>query len=152
MMKEEIDSTMWVTFKWGSNPQLFALEVQNSDDVWRSIDRYDEEHGTNFYDALNEVEGVSDEKPSGASPITRINAKSAMNSDEALQWAEASELGAWENDGDANGMWYAVQRGFDSDGNPITVRYEFPEGADPQNDDDIASMATQITAIISAVE
>lgn len=123
---------------------LVVLEVpriEENSDVWNAIAEYDEAHGTDLYDALDEknVLGVNIDEYRTAPRISGIATRTVTGSEAREVVEKAWNTVQWDNDGEDEGRWYAVQKGITADGWPMVIRYSFPLGFEPETDEDCHS-------------
>lgn len=126
---------------------LIVPEIED-DDVWRAIEIYDEKHGTDLWDMLDEstVLGVNLSEYSSVPEIeiveSRITGARARRIVE-----EARNTAQWDNDGQNDSKWFAIQKGITADGWPFNVRYSFPLGFEPEGDEDCWAHIEGVTVV-----
>ena len=130
---------------------LVVLEVpfiEENSDVWGAIAAYDKTHGTELYDLLDErnVLGVNVPEYRDAPRIAGIGTRNVTGPEARKIVEKAWNTEQWDNDGEDDGQWFAVQKGITADGWPMLIRYSFPLGFEPETDEDchshIQSVAT----------
>ena len=128
-----------IIIRLGDN--IVALTVPDIEDcdVWGAIEDFDEQHGTDLWQILtdDDVLGVNLPEYSGVPELDGIH-RTIYKGARARRIVEESKgMAQWDNDGQNDEEWFAVQEGITSGGWPFTVRYGFPIDYEPQADEDI---------------
>ena len=123
----------------GDNVVALVVPAIEDDDVWRAIEGFDEEHGTTLWEILNEddVLGVNLPEHRDAPELDGVCETIYRGAPARRIVEEARNTEPWDNDGQNDEEWFAVQEGITSDGWPFTVRYGFPIDYEPKADEDI---------------
>ena len=129
---------------------ITALEVPEveDDDVWKAIEDYDEAHGTDLWDRLSEADvlGVNLEEYDHV-PAGDIGEVSHTGAHARRMVEDAIRLDQWDNDGQDDDRWYAVQTGISAEGWPITAHYSFPLDYEPETDEDVISHLAEVVEL-----
>lgn len=133
---------------------LVALSVPEIEDgdVWKAIEIYDKRHGTDLWDMLDEstILGVNLPEYSSVPEIGIVESKiTGARARRIVEEARNTEQ--WDNDGQDDDRWYAVQKGVTSDGWPFKARYAFPLGYEPEDDEDCWTQIEGVTVVGPAV-
>lgn len=122
----------------GDNVVALVVPEIEDDDVWRAIEGFDDEHGTDLWETLNEddVLGVDLPEYRNAPELDGVCETIYRGAPARRIVEEARNTEPWDSDGQDDDEWFAVQKGVTSDGWPMTIRYAFPIGFEPENDKD----------------
>ena len=133
----------------GDNVVALVVPEIEDDDVWRAIEGFDEEHGTDLWETLNEddVLGVDLPEYRNAPELDGVCETIYRGAPARRIVEEARNTEPWDNDGQDDEEWFAVQKGVTSDGWPFTARYAFPLGHEPEDDRDILDHIRDVTVI-----
>ena len=133
-----------VAFRLGDNVCVAILDDSDEPgaDLWELIDGYDNTNGTDLYDVIGDGDIlavgrlVHDEYPN-AVPYDDVEVIDVSRRDRVGVLRSARNMDQWDGDGEDEDSWYAVQNGVTADGWPMTVRYAFPQGFEPEGDGDL---------------
>lgn len=141
-----------VIISLGDNVVALAVPAIEDDDVWKAIEDFDEEHGTTLWEMLNEddVLGVNLPEYRDAPELDGV-CEMIYRGAPARRVVEGTRnTEPWDNDGQDDEEWFAVQKGVTSEGWPFTARYAFPLGHEPEDDGDILDHIQDVTVIAPA--
>lgn len=113
---------------------LIVPEVEG--DVWGAIEDYDRLHGTDLWGMLTEenILGVNLQEYANVPALGDVS-ETIYRGARARKIVEtAKDTEQWDNDGQNDDEWFAVQKGITSEGWPFRVRYGFPIGFEPDGD------------------
>lgn len=128
-----------IIIRLGDNIVALAVPEIEDCDVWGAIEDFDMQHGTDLWQILTEddVLGINLLEYSSVPELVGIH-RTIYKGTRARRIVEESKgMAQWDNDGQNDEEWFAVQEGITSDGWPFTVRYGFPIDYEPKADEDI---------------
>ena len=133
----------------GDNVVALVVPEIEDDDIWRAIEGFDEEHGTDLWETLNEddVLGVDLPEYRNAPELDGVCETIYRGAPARRIVEEARNTEPLDSDGQDDEEWFAVQKGVTSDGWPFTARYAFPLGHEPEDDRDILDHIRDVTVI-----
>lgn len=137
-----------IIIELGDNIVALTVPEIEDDDVWKAIEEYDAAHGTDLWDALDDSTVLGVNLPEySAVPEYEIADTRYTGARARRIVKESRNTEQWDNDGEDDTRWYAVQKGVTSDGWPMTIRYAFPIGFEPENDKDCWSHILDVVVV-----
>lgn len=138
-----------IVIRLGDNIVALAVPEIEDDDVWKAIEDFDEQHGTDLWQMLAEddVLGVNLQEYSNVPELDGIHRTLYRGARARRIVEESKDMAQWDNDGQNDEEWFAVQKGVTSDGWPFTVRYGFPIDYEPETDEDILGHILDVVVI-----
>lgn len=138
-----------IIIRLGDN--IVALTVPDVEDcdVWGAIEDFDAQHGTALWETLvdDDILGVNLPEYSSVPELYGLRETIYKGARARRIVEDARSMEQWDNDGQSDTEWFAVQKGITSDGWPFKVHYRFPLDYDPETDDDVLDHIFMVLAL-----
>ena len=128
-----------IIIRLGDNIVALVVPDVEDFDVWGAIEDFDEQHGTALWEMLadDDILGVNLPEYSNVPELYDLRETIYKGARARRIVEDARSTEQWDNDGQNDTIWLAVQKGVTSDGWPFKVHYCFPLDYDPETECDV---------------